>query len=477
VAKKLEYLSKNCYIYRRGESPVEIHVYLSPRLLAQFTETEALEQLYNASLLPGVVSPVVGMPDIHAGYGLPIGGVMATDYERGVVSAGAVGMDINCGVRLLTTRIPAEGVSRKQLAALLEAISRRVPSGVGRASPYQELRQPDLEGIAAEGAYYYIKKGYGRPEDRERIEEGGCIPGARVSAISREARKRTDQLATIGGGNHFIEIGRVEEVLCPEVAPLFGLQEGHLYVLIHTGSRGLGHQICTDYSHIMWVNRDKNKTPAPVKGLACAPIHSQDGQNYLQAMALAANYAFTNRQIIAHFVREAFVEVFRRPEEEMGPDLLYDVAHNIAKKEKHQGRWVLVHRKGATRALPPGHPDNPPLYRDTGHPALIPGSMGTSSYVVLGTSSIWRTYCSVNHGAGRVMSRKRARAEFSREDVARQLGDVLVSARDVKALRDEAPLAYKDIDEVVYTLVEAGLTRPVVRLKPMAVIKGEGEEG
>ncbi|WP_296971217.1 RtcB family protein [Tepidanaerobacter sp. EBM-38] len=475
MKKELKEVSKNCYILSSGKDKVDIHVYLNRQLFEEFVEDEALNQLYNASLLPGVVSPIIGMPDIHTGYGLPIGGVMATDYEVGVVSAGAVGMDINCGVRLITSKIPAEEINKSILTKLLKAISKRVPLGVGKSSELKVLKKPNLEGIAYEGVEHYIKKGFGRIADLDRIEDHGCIKGANLSAVPNSALKRTDQLATIGGGNHFIEIGRIGSVFDEELASKWGLNKQHIYVMIHTGSRGFGHQICCDYSTIMWENSDKNKTRAPQKGLACAPISSRDGQNYLQAMACAANYAFTNRQIITHFVREAFVEVIKKPEADLGLDLLYDVAHNIAKKEKYN-KWLLVHRKGATRALPAGHEDNPACYRETGHPAIIPGSMGTGSYVVIGTPEIEKTFCSVNHGAGRVMSRKQARSEFTREGLLNQMGHVVVIAKDIKSLLDEAPLAYKDIDNVVYTLVEAGLTKPIVKLKPMGVLKGEGNE-
>lgn len=476
MKERLKQVSKNCYVLYSEKSQIDIHVYLSRKLFEDFTEDESINQLYNASLLPGVVSPVIGMPDIHTGYGLPIGCVMATDYEKGVVSAGAVGMDINCGVRLLTTKIPAEEMSKDLLTKILLAISKRVPSGVGRSTELKDLRKPNIEGIAHEGAGYYIKKGFGRTEELDRIEDHGCIKGAKVSAIPKSALRRIDQLGTIGGGNHFIEIGRISKVFDEELASKLGLNKKHIYIMIHTGSRGFGHQICTDYSAAMWKNSDKNQTRAPQKGLACAPISSEDGQNYLQAMACAANYAFSNRQIITHFVREAFVEVLKMPESKLGLDLLYDVAHNIAKKEKYGGRWLLVHRKGATRALHAGHEDNPACYKNTGHPAIIPGSMGTGSYVVLGTGEIQRTFCSVNHGAGRVMSRKQARSEFTGEDLMKQMGHVVTIAKNVKSLLDEAPLAYKDIDEVIYTLVEAGLTKPLVKLKPMGVLKGEGNE-
>jgi tRNA-splicing ligase RtcB len=477
MKKRLKEISKNCHVLSGEKSSIDIHVYLSRKLFEDFTEDESINQLYNASLLPGVVSPVIGMPDIHVGYGLPIGGVMATDYNEGVVSAGAVGMDINCGVRLITTKIPADMMTKKLLTDILQAITKRVPSGVGRSSELKDLRKPNLEGIAHEGVGHYIKKGYGRTEDLDRIEDHGCIKGAKISAIPKSALRRIDQLGTIGGGNHFIEIGRIGKVFDEELASRLGLNKKHIYIMIHTGSRGFGHQICTDYSNIMWKNSGKNRTRAPQKGLACAPISSEDGQNYLQAMACAANYAFTNRQIITHFVREAFVEVLKKSESDLGLDLLYDVAHNIAKKEKYGGKWLLVHRKGATRALPAGHEDNPYCYMDMGHPAIIPGSMGTGSYVVLGTDEIQKTFCSVNHGSGRVMSRKQARSEFTGEDLIKQMGHVVTIVRNMKSLLDEAPLAYKDIDEVIFTLVEAGLTKPLAKLKPMGVLKGEGNEG
>ncbi|NLZ52039.1 MAG: RtcB family protein [Thermoanaerobacteraceae bacterium] len=476
MKERLREVSENLYVLSCDKSQIDIHVYLSRKLLKDFTEDEAIYQLYNASMLPGVVSPVIGMPDIHTGYGLPIGGVMATDYEKGVISAGAVGMDINCGVRLITTRILAEETSKDLLVKTLGAISKRVPQGVGKSSKLKELRKPNLEGIAHQGANFYIKEGFGRDEDISRIEDYGCIAGACVDAIPKSAMQRIDQLGTIGGGNHFIEIGRISQVFDEELASKFGLYKKHIYIMIHTGSRGFGHQICNDYSAIMWKNSNKNQTHAPQKGLACAPISSEDGQNYLKAMACAANYAFANRQIITHFVREAFVEVYKRSESRLGLDLLYDVAHNIAKKEMYGGRWLLVHRKGATRALPAKHDDNPSCYNNTGHPAIIPGSMGTGSYVVLGTDRIKDTFCSVNHGAGRIMSRKRAKSEFTGEDLIKQMGSVVTVAKNMKSLLDEAPLAYKDIDEVIFTLVEAGLTKPIVKLTPMGVLKGEGNE-
>lgn len=473
MVKRLKEVSENCYMFVNEKNNVEIHVYLNKTLLDEFSEDEALNQLYDATFLPGIKSPVVGMPDIHTGYGLPIGGVMATDYDNGVVSAGAVGMDINCGVRLLTTNIHFESLDKNRLEKILNTISARVPLGIGKSSAIKQVARPDMEAVASEGASYYVNKGFGVKQDLERIEDRGCISGADISCVPKAALRRVDQLGTIGGGNHFIEIGRISKVFDKDIAEKFGLNKGNIYVMIHTGSRGFGHQICTDFSNIMWKNSDKNKTRAPVKGLACAPIFSDDGQNYLKSMACAANYAFCNRQIITHLVRETFVEVLKKPEQDLGLDLLYDVAHNIAKKEKYGQDFVLVHRKGATRALPARHDGNPECYIETGHPAIIPGSMGTASYVVIGTSKIERTFRSVNHGAGRVMSRRKARREFDKRKLLNQVKDVIIVSDNVRALLDEAPLAYKDINEVIFTLVEAGLTMPIVKLKPMGVLKGE----
>jgi len=473
MKKRMREVLPNKYAITNEENNIDVHVYLSEVLFQNHLEDEAIKQLYDATMLPGVVSPVVGMPDIHTGYGLPIGGVMATDYETGVVSAGAVGMDINCGVRLITTKIPSENLDKEVISKLLSHIARRVPGGIGRASEFENIKKAPLDAIAEEGVQYFVKQGYGRAEDLSRIEDMGCIKGADISKVSKKALRRADQLGTIGGGNHFVEIGGINSVFDEDLAREFGLDNRHIYIMIHTGSRGFGHQICTDFSNLMWKNAEINGVKAPQRGLACAPISSQDGEDYLKAMACAANYAFSNRQIVTHFVREAFVEVLNKSESDLGLDVLYDVAHNIAKKEKYDDRWLLVHRKGATRALPKGHENNPPCYIKTGHPAIIPGSMGTGSYVVVGTDKICETYCSVNHGAGRVMSRKKARSEFTKEDFLKQIGNVVTNARNVKALIDEAPRVYKDINEVIFTLVDAGLTKPVVKLRPMGVFKGE----
>ncbi|MEW6660859.1 MAG: RtcB family protein [Bacillota bacterium] len=462
-------------LLKKGNMQVEPVLFLSPAAAAEIAEPEALRQLADAASLPGVMG-VLGMPDLHAGFGLPIGGVMANYLEDGVVSAGAVGMDINCGVRLLATNIPREQVSKPLVRSLMQAIEERIPTGVGKKSRHQALRRASLEDVAARGAALMVELGFGWPEDLEVIEENGAYPGADLTKVSREAVRRADQLSTIGGGNHFIEIGYVAEVYDAKVAEVFALQKDSLTVLIHTGSRGFGHQICTDYSQSMLAAAGKYKLVLPSKGLACAPISSREGQDYLAAMAAAVNFAFANRQVISHDVRDAFGHVLRCDPARLGLRVVYDVAHNIAKKEIHYGRQVLVHRKGATRALPPGHPDNPAKYRQVGHPALVPGSMGTASYVLVGTPLAKETYFSVNHGAGRVMSRSAARRQITSEEFHRSMGDILYNSRDPKKLLDEAPGAYKDIHSVVDTLAQIGITRKIAKLVPLGSIKGEGDD-
>ncbi len=475
---KLKPRGQNRYLLpKEGAMLVDALVFLNSRLrLAVDSSGAEFKQLCDAACLPGVIEPVIGMPDIHSGFGLPIGGVMATDARSGVVSAGAVGMDINCGVRLLSTSIEAGSLDKPALRALMKAMEARIPVGVGRKSRHSQLCREALAAVLLGGAPALVNLGYGRPEDIANIEESGCLPGARVEAVSAKALERSAQLSTLGGGNHFLELGRVEEVYEPEVAAVFGLREGTLSVMIHTGSRGLGHQICNDYTEIMAKVAERYGIKLPTKGLACAPIDSKEGQDYLAAMACAVNFAFANRQLITHDIRGAFAEVFGCDDRDLGLGLVYDVAHNIAKFETHFGRRVLVHRKGATRALPPGHDKNPPHYRETGHPAIIPGSMNSPSYVLTGTPAVTETFCSVNHGAGRVLSRSAARREVTKESFMEALGEVLVNTRNIKQLYDESPLAYKDVDDVVDTLAEIGLTRKIVRLKPLAVIKGEGDE-
>jgi tRNA-splicing ligase RtcB len=458
---------------RTGKMRVDAVVYVNEFLKPLLREDKSLEQLAHAAMLPGVVNPVVGMPDIHEGFGLPIGGVMAMEQD-GVISAGAVGMDINCGVRLLRTDLRAWDLGTDRLRDLMAAVEEYVPTGVGRKSKRRDLSRRLFEQVVHAGVRSAVEAGLGRDTDLQYIEEGGCLEGADLGAVSREAYERgAVQLGTLGGGNHFIEFQEVAEVLDAAVGARMGLFAGQLVVMIHTGSRGFGHQICTDYSKSLLPVARKYGIDLPSKGLACAPIDSPEGRRYFQAMACAVNYAFTNRQIISHDIGLAFGALFKTDPEKLGLRVVYDVAHNIAKWERHHGRRLLVHRKGATRALPPGHEGNPEPYRDTGHPALIPGSMGTASYVLVATPAAAETYFSVNHGAGRILSRSAAVRTITREQFEHSMGSVIYNTRNFKEIVDEAPQAYKDIDQVVDTLTAIGLTRKVARLRPLGVIKGK----
>ncbi|MGI6307800.1 MAG: RtcB family protein [Dethiobacteria bacterium] len=475
---KIEKYASNCYkIPRYGKMQVEARIYLNDYLYQNFLEKEALKQLCDAASLPGVYQYVIGMPDIHSGYGLPIGGVMAMEVPDGLISAGAVGMDINCGVRLLRTKINTGDLSRKDLEALLLEIASRVPTGIGKTSKHQARLGKHFAEIIECGFETLLKLGYARPEDYLYIEEEGFFPGADLSRASKRARKRGNQLSTIGGGNHFIELGRIAEIYDQEGAALFKLAKGNLSILIHTGSRGFGHQICTDYSSIMEKSAPRYGLELPSRGLAAVPIFSPEGKDYFAAMSAAINFAFANRQIITYDIREAFGGYFHCSDTELDLGVVYDVAHNIAKFEEIEGRKILIHRKGATRALPPGHQGNPPVYRSYGHPVIIPGSMGTSSYVIVATPKVIETFYSVNHGAGRIMSRREAKRQITVEMLRKQLGSVLFLGDSEKNILDEAPRAYKDIDAVVNTLAEIGIIKKVARLSPLAVIKGEGGGG
>jgi tRNA-splicing ligase RtcB (3'-phosphate/5'-hydroxy nucleic acid ligase) len=467
----------NCFrITPQGKMRVSVLVYLNEELFHAFHEDQSLQQLMDAATLPGVIDPVIGMPDIHTGFGLPIGGVMAMDAEEGLISAGAVGMDINCGVRLLRTNIEAALIDQTVIKKLIHAIEDRVPSGVGRKSKHAGLIQKHFTDLLHQGVPFLLELGFGRPEDLDMIEDNGCLGGADINAVSSKAVNRGLQLSTIGGGNHFIELGYVEKVFDRQSADLYGLHEGNLSVLIHTGSRGFGHQICTEFSAEMKKVAHKYKLDLPSSGLAAVPIKSPEGKKYLAAMTCAINFAFCNRQWITDDLRKAFRAILGGTDFEYDLGLVYDVAHNTARFEEIQGTKMLIHRKGATRALPPGHPANPIRYKDMGHPVLIPGSMGSASYVITAEPGVEKIYNSVNHGAGRVLSRTAARREISVEQLKEKLGGVLVSGRSYKAYLDEAPQAYKNIEHVVDTFTEIGLSRKVARLAPIAVIKGEGND-
>jgi tRNA-splicing ligase RtcB len=459
---------------RQGQMKVDGIVYLNERLFRHIYRDNSLKQLANAACLPGVVRNVFGMPDIHQGFGLPIGGVMATAVPEGVISAGAVGMDINCGVRLLTTNLSRDDVNRKILKDLIEAIEYFVPTGIGKKSRRGEFKRDLFLKILHHGVPVLIEEGFGWKEDTNFIEENGCLPGANSEAISSEAMKRgASQLGTLGGGNHFIEIQVVDEVYDVDTASRFGLRENQIVVMIHTGSRGFGHQICTDYTKILYKAGKNYGIEIPDKGLSCAPINSPEGKAYYAAMACAVNFAFCNRQLITHDVRRAFQEVFQKSAIDLQMKIVYDVAHNIAKFEQHREGKLLVHRKGATRALPPYHPNNPPVYRETGHPVLIPGSMGTASYVLIGTPKAEEPFFSVNHGAGRLLSRTAAEKEISKEELKASMQGVVFDEKAYHLLLDEAPAAYKNIDDVVDTLEEIDFVKKVTRLRPLAVIKGK----
>ena len=473
---QLQPAGKNRYLLpKTGQMQTEAMIYLDQVLFEESLDEDSVKQLRDAASLPGLHGRVLGMPDIHSGYGLPIGGVMAADAEHGLVSAGAVGMDINCGVRLLRTNIDAKSMNRSRLEQLVAAITKRIPTGIGTATPDRRWRGQILEKIFTHGSQAVVEEGWGRLRDVEHTEENGRLAFANPDALGKTMRRRSGQLGTLGGGNHFLELQEVVEIFSPELAKILGLEQGSIAFMIHTGSRGFGHQICTEYSNRMAKEAPQHGIRLPNKGLAALPIDSQGGQAYLGAMACAVNYAFANRQIITHLVREAFTEVFGQRDTDLGLDVVYDVAHNIAKFEEHDGKKLLVHRKGATRALPPGHPQNPSVYKSTGHPALLPGSMGTSSYVVVGLPPVVETFCSVNHGAGRVMSRGAARRNITEQEFKASMGDIVTNAENYRQVIDEAPLAYKDIDRVVNVLADIGMVAKVARVVPLAVVKGSGE--
>ena len=456
----------------------DIDLFLSKELLEQSQNDNSIQQLIDASQLRGILSPVVGMPDIHEGYGLPIGGVAVFDLEKGVISAGAVGYDINCGVRLLRTDIKAEDIDKPRLRQLMDKIEEKIPTGIGKKGRRGELSF-SLAEIVKDGAQKMIQEGFGWPEDIDSIEEQGKMEKTDLSKVSDRAISRgKEQLATLGGGNHFIEIQEIEEVFDEDLARAFILREGDLSVMIHSGSRGFGHQICQDYLNILMQAAEREGVFIPRRGLAAAPIGSDEGQDYYAAMSAAVNFAFANRQLMCHDIREAFAEVFGQDaKKDLGMFLVYDVAHNIAKIEEFEGQKVLIHRKGATRAFPAHHPMLNDAYKATGHPAIVPGSMGTASYVMVGTESAKKSWFSVNHGSGRAMSRKEASRTISEEEFKKSMGNILFNARDWRVLVDEAPSAYKNIVEVVDTLVEAGIAKKVCKMKPLAVIKGAGVEG
>jgi len=444
-------------------------VYAKKVLLDKIHQDRSLEQLVQSASLPKVISPVVAMPDIHEGFGLPIGGVMATD---GLVSSGAVGMDINCGVRLLTSQMKYDKkiFPIELLRLLIDKMEREIPIGLGGKHRQQKV-DVLFKDLIIGGAQTLIQKGYGESHDLESIEENGCLTGADINNLSPQAIHRAEkELGTLGSGNHFIEIQILEKIFEEDLAEKWGLFEGQICIMIHTGSRALGHQTCLDYTKKFFQEESKYSIKAPVYNLASLPSDSPTGRAYLSAMAGCVNFAFANRQLITYFVREVLSKVLKIDKSTL--TLLYDVAHNIAKWETHRGKKVLVHRKGATRALPAGHPQNPKHYLETGHPAIVPGSMGTHSYIMVGLLDAQETFYSINHGAGRAMSRHQAKRTVKKEDFEKKMANIIYN-KPFWVIADEAPQAYKDINLVVETLVEANIAKRVARLQPLAVIKGD----
>ena len=454
-------------------------IFASETMLDKIWEDNACEQVANVACLPGIVGHSMAMPDIHWGYGFAIGGVAATRVEDGVVSPGGVGFDINCGVRLLRTSLTSDEI-RPLMKDLVNALYTGIPSGVGSAGKLK-VTQRELDDIMVKGSRWALEKGFGADSDITMTEASGCIGGADPEKVSGKAKQRgMPQLGTLGSGNHFVEVAAVDEIYNRNAARVMGIAEkGQVMVMVHTGSRGFGHQVCTDYVSLMGSAVRKYGISLPDRQLACAPVDSPEGRDYLAAMAAAANYAWTNRQCITHWTREILARVLGKSVNAIGLEQVYDVAHNIAKIEDHEtggvNRRVCVHRKGATRAFPPGHREVPVLYRDIGQPVLIPGDMGRYSYVALGTDTAMKeTFGSTCHGAGRLQSRSAAKKRLRGTDIAVQLAGrgIIVKAGSMSSLAEEASEAYKDVSEVVEVTDKAGISPKVVKLIPMGVIKG-----
>jgi tRNA-splicing ligase RtcB (3'-phosphate/5'-hydroxy nucleic acid ligase) len=454
---------------------VPARVFADAALLAAIEQDRSLEQLANVATLPGIVDAALAMPDIHQGYGFPVGGVAATDASEGVISPGGVGYDINCGVRLLALPLDYDELGARR-EPLVHELSRRIPVGTGGKGAREGLKGANLERVLSLGPRALLADlGIGSEAELSFTESGGCLDGADPAAASPRARERgAGQIGTLGSGNHFLELQRVEAIYEPPAADAFGLRVGQLTVLIHSGSRGLGHQVCTDFVKRMDARLGHYGIELPDRQLSCAPIESPEGQDYLSAMAAAANFAWANRAALAHRVRESVASVLGR-DVARGTKTVYDVAHNVAKLEEHRGGTVCVHRKGATRAFPPGHPEIPPEYAQSGQPVFIPGSMGTASYVLAGRpAAMDRSFGTTCHGAGRQMSRTAVRKAIDGGELRRRLeaSGIVVRALSARGLAEEAPEAYKDVDRVVEIVERAGLAARVARLKPVGVVKG-----
>jgi len=476
---KLEKLDDNRWLLpQTGAMRVPGIIYANENIHDLLRHDESARQVANVAHLPGIVNFSLAMPDVHWGYGFPIGGVAAFDLETGVVSPGGVGYDINCGCRLMATNLTFPDI-REKLKELTTALYHRIPSGVG-STGYVKLSGKDQKKVLEEGAAWAVKAGYGSAQDLETTEDGGCLGGADPEQVSARALERgKQQLGTLGSGNHFLEIETVEEIFDETAARVFGLHKGQIVILIHTGSRGLGYQICDDYLALMVKHQAQTGISLPDRQLACAYLSSRRGQNYLAAMACGANYAWANRQILMYLTREVLEKTLRASPRELGMRLVYDVCHNIAKIEKFsvagQEKKLCVHRKGATRAYPAGHEAIPACYRSVGQPVLIPGDMGSGSYVLTGQAKAMdETFGSACHGAGRVMSRSQAIRSSRGRSISRELADrgVLVMAGSKGTLGEEMPEAYKNVHDVVEVVYDAGIAKKAARLKSLACIKG-----
>jgi tRNA-splicing ligase RtcB len=455
-------------------------IYADEALIEKMRTDATLQQCANVATLPGLYKWSITMPDGHEGYGFPIGGVAASDYDEGVVSPGGIGYDINCGVRLLRTNLNESDV-RPVLGNLLDSLFTNVPSGLGSRGKVGRLSAADLEKVMREGVEWAIDHSYGWAEDSKHCEENGCMELANPDKVSGVAKQRgSPQLGSLGSGNHFLEIEKVDKIFDTPVADKLGIRkEGQILVLVHTGSRGFGYQICSDYLRVMERAIQKYGIKLPDRQLACAPAKSNEVEDYIGAMSAAANYAWSNRQMITHWTRESFEKVFGKSADQLDMALIYDVAHNIAKIEEHdvdgERRKVYVHRKGATRAFPPDHPAIPPEYREVGQPVLIPGSMGTASWVLIGTpKSMQLSFGTTAHGAGRFMSRAAARRRNparSVEDLLSKRG-IMIRAENFGTVSEEAPEAYKNVDAVADVSHQLGIATKVARLVPIGVTKG-----
>ncbi len=454
-------------------------IFIDEPMIAQLRQDQAAEQVVNVATMPGIVGRSMAMPDIHWGYGFPIGGVAAFDHDEGVISPGGIGFDINCGVRLLRTGLMQDEV-RPRIHELVDTMFHNVPSGVGEGG-LVKLSREDLGRLAVEGVAWAVEKGYAWPDDPKHIEARGHLSAADFGKVSERAIARgKGQVGSLGSGNHFLEVQKVDRVYDDAAAKALGIDTpGQVCVMIHTGSRGFGHQIATDYIATCEGVVKREKFELPDLQLACAPVHSKEGQDYWAAMCCGANFAWTNRQLITHGVRDAFAKTFGRSADDLGIEIVYDVCHNIGKVEEHEidgrRRKVVIHRKGATRAFPPGHPETPSEYQAVGQPVLIPGDMGTCSFVLVGLpTAMARSFGSSCHGAGRLMSRTAATRKYRANEVVKNLGDrgIYIHAATRAGIVEEAPGAYKNVEDVVRVAEGAGLTKIVARMVPLGVVKG-----